>query len=300
VKPTDEPPERRLPSIGVGVVTGVDRLDLARSVLKDLTHQTVGPSQVIVVLQEGMGGPDSDHSRRRALTEEFPDLPLSTTTNPGKGVSAARNIVLGRCTTDVLVLMDDDARMPDRALERIQSAFRSHPEAAVLTFKARWVGDDRRSDDYPRVERRRRTVMSVTSVAFIEMAVSMPTVNASVVRFDERLDLGTEFGTGGEFVFLADVIRRGGVVHYIPEEIAAHAARSSGQRLDRPMLEAKGAVYRRVFGPLGLAVGALLVGQKALSGQLECGPLVAFRGIIAGWRRFGRVADRGAATSAVS
>lgn len=276
-------------NIGIGIVALVDRLDLLQAVLTNIAHQTEQPTMVWIVVQDQME-PVDHRPRVRRLIEQVRGMPVVVRGNPKRSVSSARNLILRECATDVLMFMDDDGRMPPQAIERVRNAFDVDPAAAVLTFKTDWTGGDQRSGRYEDVPRRRRTIRPVTDVAAIEMAVSIPEVRRLDVKFDERFGPGGRFGTGEEFLFLADVLRAGGEVAYVPSVVSVHSSQTSGRRLDATMMAAKGAMFRRAFGTAGLAAGWLFVLRLIRRRELQCAPLTALRCIATGWREFGSTA----------
>lgn len=275
------------PTVCIGVVTGAPRVDAAAQILADLKQQTVPPDEVTVVIQRGMSA-DDPTAARDGLARGGGGLPLTILMNDGVGLSAARNLIVRRSQADVAVFMDDDARMPSDSIDVITNAYGRYPEAAALTFEVDWTGEGHRRT-YPAVEMRRRTVRSLTSVASIEIAVSLRALRRLGVAFDEHFGLGAPFGTGEELVLLADLIRRGGDVRFIPAVVARHPARTSGSTLDAAMMGARGALFRRLYGgPAGLAIGLAYAARGAFRREFECTSAAAIGGIVGGWRRLDR------------
>ena len=265
------------PRICVGIVTVPQRGDLLHRLLDDLTNQTVRPSEVVVVEQQDGGVVVSDRPADG-------DLPLSWLTNRGRNLSAARNVIIEHAGSDVLMLMDDDARMPASSVERVTRAFSRHADAAALTFMVDWIGQGRRRP-YPAREIQRTTVRALTSVASIEVAISLPTLRQTGIRFDERFGLGAPFPTGEELVLLADVLRAGGRILFVREIIASHPAQTAGARRDLTVTRARGALFRRLFGGAGLAVALAQVARGAVRRELGVPPLSAARAVVDGWSR---------------
>lgn len=259
-----------------------ERSERLAALLEDLDQQTERPAQVFVVLQE-----QEVDIERHGSVDRFPNLAVTVRGNPNRSLSSARNLVLRSMSSDVIVFMDDDARMASQAIEVVADAFVDQPEAAVITFRARWLSEEGWSKTYPARACRRRTARSVTSVSSIEMAASVAALNRLGVSFDERFGVGSAFATGEEFLLLIDVLRRGGIVSFLPTVIAEHAAMTSGRLLDEPMLRAKGAVFRRAFGTPGLAAIVLFVFRKMVARDLRCGPFRALRSAVRGWSELG-------------
>jgi hypothetical protein len=109
------------------------------------------------------------------------------------------------------------------------------------------------------------------------------------VRFDERFGPGARLATGEEFIFLTDVLGRGGEIDFVPIELASHAAESSGRRrLDAAVLTAKGAMFARTYGTLGALAAVAFVLRKALQGELDVGPVSGIMSALEGWRELRR------------
>lgn len=254
--------------------------------LGDLAGQIVAPAEVFVVAQQALS---PTPVTLEELGTDATSLPLALLTNPGAGLSAARNIVIERSRADVLVFMDDDARMPPEAIERITTAWVARPDHAALTFRVDWTGEGRRRA-YPTQEIRRDGVRSLTSVASIEMAVSRRALRELNVRFDERFGLGAPFATGEELILLSDLLRRGGSIAFVPEVVAQHPARTSGSRLDEPMLRARSALFARIFGARGPAIAIAYTTRAAIRRELECGVWRALRASVGARRRLRHLA----------
>lgn len=270
------------PRIGLAVAVVAERLSTLHALLGDVAAQSETAGSVNVVCQRS----DAHDASRLGgeLRERFPTVDIRVTANPRIGLSEARNLVLDGCEDDILLLADDDSRLDPHAVRSIADAFEKHPDATVVAFRATWTGGDRRIN-YPTATRRLSSRASVRHVVSIEIAMHVAALEGLGVRFDERFGPGARFATGEEFIFLTDVLRSGAQVYYEPIAIASHPALSSGRRkLDREVLSAKGAMFARTYGALGLLTAPMFVLRKSLQGELRVDPVRGVVSVIRGFR----------------
>jgi len=105
-------------------------------------------------------------------------------------------------------------------------------------------------------------------VASVEIAFKRNSINKTHLRFDENFGLGALFPTGEENIFLADALDKGLKLLYIPIPIVTHPPESSGQDYDNiKLVQAKGAMFERIFGLKGYAVSFLFTLKKYKSSR---------------------------------
>lgn len=110
-----------------------------------------------------------------------------------------------------------------------------------------------------------KTIMSVCS---IEIVVSRSLAKRNIL-FDERFGLGTDFSTGGENIMLLDALRQGVKITRHPAVIVQHPVSSSGSgsRGLSQLAFAKGAMFRRMFGFIGILLVVWFMLRSSLSDQ---------------------------------
>lgn len=177
------------------------------------------------------------------------------------GLSRSRNRAIeiaARESIDIALISDNDVGFPDGVLETVVTAFSNHPEADIITFQSLTAEGELRKSRY-QAHPYWHGIRSIGRVSSIEIAFRVESIRASGVRFDEKFGLGATFPTGEEFVFLADSLRHGLRILYVPVPVSVHSKRSSGGKfsVDRRLIEAKGAMMYRIFGASAYAVSAL-------------------------------------------
>ncbi len=215
-----------------------------RSVSELNVHAMKVPGNAVVVNQfPGLG---------RTVQTEVSDGAVMFTVDQ-KGLSRSRNAAIRLATADICAIADDDITYLRDAERAITDAFRRHPEADVICFMA----VDNTGKPLRRYETRPRYLRTYNAgfVASITIVFRLGSILRAGIRFDEDFGLGSLYPTGEEYIFLADAIRTGRRVLFLPTPIVMHGQESSGVDYRNPhLLTAKGAVIARVFGVVGVFV----------------------------------------------
>jgi glycosyltransferase involved in cell wall biosynthesis len=180
-----------------------------------------------------------------------------------RGLSRSRNRALSLTKGVVCLIADDDITLLPEFKDRVLSAFEAEPDADIITFQVLTPDGEPFKNNYG-AKRRWHDIFSVMRVCSIEVAFRPASVARAGVRFDERFGLGAAFPSGEEGIFLADAIRCGLKVRYVPVPIVVHAKESSGGNFagNARLIEAKGAIFWRVFGIWSLPISVAFAFRK--------------------------------------
>jgi glycosyltransferase involved in cell wall biosynthesis len=180
-----------------------------------------------------------------------------------RGLSASRNRALAQARADICLITDDDVEFKDGIEQSILRVFEEYPEADIVTFQAHTPEGEPFKPNYRDVSfwHNRKSIMRVCS---IEIAFRRSSVIGAGVEFDERFGLGAKFATGEEIIFLSDCLQAGLRILYYPLPIVMHPKESSGAQLagNSSLIQAKGAMFYRIFGVPGFAVSVLFALRK--------------------------------------
>jgi hypothetical protein len=81
------------------------------------------------------------------------------------------------------------------------------------------------------------------------MIVRVDSAKSKGMTFDEKFGAGADNYLGDEYIFIADLIDKGGAGVFLPLTIAIHPLESSGSRWGSDAdLRARAVVFQRVFG----------------------------------------------------
>ncbi|QQR90855.1 MAG: glycosyltransferase family 2 protein [Myxococcales bacterium] len=174
-----------------------------------------------------------------------------------RGVARSRNRALSHARGDVCVFCDNDVTLVPDIVNVLQKACRAMPESDILTFRIR-TPEGRLYRNY-RTSSFSHNLLSIASVREMEIVFRLAPIKRIGLRFDERFGLGSAFPTGEGNIFLADALKKNLRIAFVPEELIIHPWMSSGKRFEnKELMIAKGALFRRMYGPAGAILSRAL------------------------------------------
>lgn len=200
------------------------------------------------------------------LINQYDDITAITSKNyiynfNERGLAKSRNHAIKLAEADICLVSDDDLEYKKNIEAIILDAFLKNDDADIITFQVETPDGNMYKKYRPTpFWHRRKSIMSVSSV---EIAFKMASVQRVGLKFDENFGLGSKFPTGEEVIFLTDALKKNLNILYIPIPIVIHPAESSGKNYDNiALIEAKGAMFFRLFGYLGYVASALFAYKK--------------------------------------
>jgi hypothetical protein len=164
-----------------------------------------------------------------------------------KGVAKSRNVVLNSTQTKYLLFADDEILFLSDGIKSAISYLESNPACdLVLAQAVDNQGVLRKS--YSKTEVKLSKFNSAKAATY-EMIVRVESVRNKGVTFDENFGAGAENYLGDEYIFITDLLKKGGRATFLPLTIAIHPEESSGSRWGTDSdLRARAQVFQRVFG----------------------------------------------------
>lgn len=182
----------------------------------------------------------------RTLHHQLANKNVIIHTMHAKGLAKSRNVCIKKINTKYAIVCDDDI-VPDTLLyEQILDYAKQYPDTAVFTGRIK--NDENNYKKEYAQHMFEHTIRSAAQVSSCEMIINTEWIKTNNIFFDERFGLGAEFPSGEEFIFLTDIIKKSGIVRYVPVDVCTHAHDTSGYTFTKEMLIAKGAMIRRVYG----------------------------------------------------
>ena len=172
-----------------------------------------------------------------------------------KGVAKSRNVVLKNTETRYLLFADDEIVFLSNGIKSAVSYLEANPDCdLVLAQAVDTKGALRKA--YPKGITK-LTKFNSAKAATYEMIVRVDSVRNKGVAFDENFGAGVENYLGDEYIFITDLLKKGGTATFLPITIAVHPEESSGSRWGTESdLRARAQVFQRVFGGLAPLVRA--------------------------------------------
>lgn len=165
---------------------------------------------------------------------------------PGKGLSISRNAAIRDATEDIGVIADDDVIYLPGFEQRIISYHQQYPDYAIIIFKIT-TPDGYPFRNYPN-DIKKVTKKIAGGISSIEMTFKLNPIREKNLFFDERFGLGARYPAGEEWIFVADALKKGLKVLFVPEYIVIHPRANSGVKYTKSRIMALGAAMYRVYG----------------------------------------------------
>jgi hypothetical protein len=170
-----------------------------------------------------------------------------SSTSSEVGVAKSRNTVLKNTKTKYLLFADDEVIFLSDGIESAISYLEANPGYDMVLAQAIDSNGSLRKV-YPKAESE-LTKFNSAKAATYEMIVRVEAIKSKGIYFDENFGAGAKNYLGDEYIFITDLIKKGGAAVFLPVTIAIHPQDSSGSRWGTDAdLQARAQVFQRVFG----------------------------------------------------
>lgn len=180
--------------------------------------------------------------------------------NTERGLSNSRNALLDNAVGDVCIIGDDDIVYVEGYEKIIKEAYEEYPLADIICF--RFALDSNLTPRPHFASACGIDIFKISKVASVEVTFKLKSIKEKGIRFDTLLGVGSTFGSGEENAFLADALRAGLKIQYVPETIC-YLQPTPEDRVkwkngfDKDYFIKRGAcfyrIYKRAFLPFTLA-----------------------------------------------
>lgn len=172
---------------------------------------------------------------------------FQSVTSNEKGVAKSRNVVLKNTKTKYLLFADDEIKFLNDGIKAAISYLEANPACDLVLAQAIDTNGQLRKT-YPSKEVA-LTKFNSAKAATYEMIVRVDSARSKGVSFDESFGAGVENFLGDEYIFITDLLKKGGKAVFLPVTIAIHPEESSGSRWGTESdMRARAQVFSRVFG----------------------------------------------------
>ncbi len=209
-----------------------------------------------------------------------------------RGLSNSRNALLRHAEGDICILGDDDLVYVDGYDAIIEKAYKDYPQADIICFR---FALDENMTPRPHFEAARKIGMfQISKIASVEVTFKRDSVQKAHLQFCPLLGVGAEFGSGEENAFLADALRAGLNIQYVPKTIC-YLQETPEERVkwqngfDKDYFIKRGACFYRIYkaGFLPFTVAFLLLKKRNLFRNVPI--FSAFHWMLMGKREFKRL-----------
>jgi len=165
------------------------------------------------------------------------------------GLSKSRNKAIESAKGDILLFSDDDIYYEANIYDTITMAYKTLPDADIITFKA-YTANKKPFKKYPN-KYFKHNILSIMHVSSWEISCKPKRIKEVGLKFNELFGLGSVFPSAEENLFLLDALRKGLNIYFYPEFIVTHpSSKTSSHNFSPKILKSKGAFFYEVFGKL--------------------------------------------------
>lgn len=164
-----------------------------------------------------------------------------------RGLSRSRNMALAHSDATYCMFCDNDIEVDFEALERLNIRLDSGAlaaEALVTSHAAhRFLNTD---------EDRLLGWRGISRASSWQIIVNRAFLIAHDIRMDEGFGLGTKVDHGEENILLADILRAGGRIILVTDQVVHHPDEGTGYIFGPDILHKKAHIFRRMYGTFWL------------------------------------------------
>ena len=138
-----------------------------------------------------------------------------------KGVGKNRNLALMFADSDICILSDDDMKYEDNYLNIVQEAFKLLPEADVIIFNIKTIGDSNELI-HRRINKKIKKINSLNFMNYgaARIAFKLKAIRNKNIWFSTMFGGGSKYSSGEDTLFLADCLRKKMKIYAYPKFIA--------------------------------------------------------------------------------
>lgn len=166
-----------------------------------------------------------------------------------RGLSKSRNRALENTNADICLIADDDIKYVDDIENIIVNSFIQNPDYDIIAF---FVESNERKECR---KKKKINFLKSLSIMSVQIAYRPSSIKKNNVKFDERFGTGSGLYTSGEEnIFLADCLKKGLKILYIPQKIASLQEGESSwfTGFDEKFFVSKGALFYRLSPALSV------------------------------------------------
>lgn len=168
-----------------------------------------------------------------------------------EGLARNRNFSLSNLDAEIGLIADDDVHYTNENFEFIFKAFKTFPDADIITFKVKCKDANRNFKNYSE-KFFIHTTWSLLKISSIEIAVKKSFLLKHNLSFNENFGLGSKYCSGEECIFLINAKKLGAKIVYVPAFVVTHPYETSqrSKPLNKEVAETNGAIFATIWGRL--------------------------------------------------
>lgn len=161
-----------------------------------------------------------------------------------KGLSASRNLAIGRATKELVLLADDDVTYITGYAQIVEREHEKSPEADIICF---WVESKNSKRRIKRMRSKKIGYLEVMRICSCQISMKLEKIKG--ISFDEEYGAGSIYNRGEEAIFLCDCLRKGLRIKYVNKKIAEVEQKEStwNTGYSKDFFQIQGKVFKRMY-----------------------------------------------------
>ena len=168
------------------------------------------------------------------------------------GLSKSRNTALKNASNSLIIFTDDDVVFQKDFAAKFVLAFNLHPLNDGFRFQF-LTENGILSKKYPKHFEVQLSKLEILNSSSVELGFKRSSLQKAEVKFDTLFGLGANFPMGEEAIFVADAIKKGLKIGFVPEVLVLHSSLSTIQKTENSAIYyCQSAVFYRIFSKMYL------------------------------------------------
>lgn len=151
------------------------------------------------------------------IPQDISDLTKKFISYKGKGLSKSRNKAIENSFADICALADDDMYYEKDYEEKIIEAYQKYKKADIIAFIVEY--EDKSKEKKVQKEGKIGFLRSM-KISSVQITFKRLSICNKDISFNENFGAGEKYYFGEENIFLADCLRKGLKIYYVPVKIA--------------------------------------------------------------------------------
>lgn len=135
----------------------------------------------------------------------------------GRGLSKSRNEAISKSDADICVIADDDMYYENEYKETIEKAYNKYPDADIIAFV---VGNEEKEKEKKIMKEGKVDFIRSMKISSVQITFKRNSIISNNMKFKEEFGAGAKYYFGEENIFLAECLKKGLKIYYVPKKIA--------------------------------------------------------------------------------
>ncbi len=134
-----------------------------------------------------------------------------------KGLSKSRNIAIKNASSDICLISDDDMYYEKNLKKIVLDAYEKYVDADIIVFD---VDNEEKAKRKKILKEGKINLFKSMKISSVQITFKRKSIIEKEIKFKENFGAGAKYEFGEENIFLAECLRKGLKIYYIPKKIA--------------------------------------------------------------------------------